>query len=110
MRGTHFTLAATETDEGRPTTGKRFGRSAMAARAASGGAPAWETTLTATVQVGDPPPSVESVREASARQINGGGLLGGDDSVGGKIHTGKTLFIGKIPSTRSQGGLEPNPN
>jgi hypothetical protein len=40
------------------------------------------------------------VREASARQINGGGLFGGDSSIGGKIHTGETLFIGKIPSTR----------
>jgi hypothetical protein len=66
-------------------------------RAASSGALARETTLMAVVYVGDPPPSVELVREALARQINGGGLLGGDSSIGGKIHTGETLFIGENP-------------
>jgi hypothetical protein len=35
---------------------------------------------------GAPPPSDESMREALANRIDGGGLLGGDDSVLGEIH------------------------
>jgi hypothetical protein len=75
-------------------TGKRFGCSAMAVRAASGGDPAQEMAPTVAVWAGYPPPSVESMQGASARWIDDGGLLGGGGSVGGKIHMGKVLFIG----------------
>jgi hypothetical protein len=56
------------------------------------------------------------VREALARQINGGGLLGGDGSVGGKIHMGENsiyrgkshLLVAKVDSSRILTKTEPN--
>jgi hypothetical protein len=48
-RNSFCTLTMKETDEGRPATGKRLGRSATVARAASSGAPARETILMAVV-------------------------------------------------------------
>jgi hypothetical protein len=61
VRNSFCTLTVKETDDGRPATGKRLSCSATVARAGSSGALAWETTLMAAVQVGDPPPSVELV-------------------------------------------------
>jgi hypothetical protein len=40
------------------------------------------------------------MRGASARRINGGGLLGGGGSVVSKSAWGMALFIGENPSTR----------
>jgi hypothetical protein len=40
------------------------------------------------VQVGAPPPGIESAWDASARWIDGGSYLGGDNSVLGQICTG----------------------
>jgi hypothetical protein len=56
---------------------------------ALGDDPTPETAPTAAVWVGYPAPSIESRRGASARQINGGGLLGGGDSVGAKFARGR---------------------
>jgi hypothetical protein len=56
--------------------GKRFGCSATAVRAASGGDPAREMAPTAVaVWVRYPPPGVESMQGASPRRIDGDGLL-----------------------------------
>jgi hypothetical protein len=43
---------------------------------------------TAAVQVGAPPPSDDSARDALAGWINDGDLLGGGGSVLGQIHIG----------------------
>jgi hypothetical protein len=55
----------------------RLGRSSTMAGAASNSAPA----PTAVEWVGAPPPIAESALEALARWIDGGGLLGGGNSV-----------------------------
>jgi hypothetical protein len=66
-RNSFCTLTVKEMDEGRLAMGKRLGRSATAARAASDSALAQEIAPAAVVKVGDPSPSVESAQEASAR-------------------------------------------
>jgi hypothetical protein len=73
---------------GRMATRRRLGRPLMALRVAPGGDPTGEIALTAVVWVGYPAPSVESRRGASARRIDGGGLLGGGGSVGAKSARG----------------------
>jgi hypothetical protein len=69
--------------------GKRFGCYATAVGVAFGGAPAQETAPAVAVWARYPPPGVESARDASARRINGGGLLGGGGSVGAKSARGR---------------------
>jgi hypothetical protein len=49
----------------------------MVAGAASGDTLSPRLAPVTTVQAGDPPPSVESARDASAKQIYRSGLLGG---------------------------------
>jgi hypothetical protein len=58
-------------------------------RVAPGGDSTREIALTATVWVGYPAPGIESGRGASARWIDGGGLLGGGGSVGAKSARGR---------------------
>jgi hypothetical protein len=77
-------LTAAATIHRRMTTRRRLGRPLTAVWVAPGGDPTRETTPTATVWVGYPAPGVESRRGASARWIDGGGLLGGGGSVGAK--------------------------
>jgi hypothetical protein len=57
-------------------------------RAASGEAPVPRFTPVVVVQAGAPPPSIESVPDASSRRITGSGLLGGGGSVLGQIRMG----------------------
>jgi hypothetical protein len=47
------------------------------------------------VWVGYPAPGVESMRGASARRIDGGGLLGGGGSVGAKSAWGRGYLLGE---------------
>jgi hypothetical protein len=56
-------------------------RSSTMVGAASSGTPAPRSAPMAVVQAGAPPSSAESAREALARRIDGGGLLGGGSSV-----------------------------
>jgi hypothetical protein len=51
-------------------TGRQLGRSSMVAGMASGGASTPRTPPAATVLVGDPPPSNESVQESSVRRLD----------------------------------------
>jgi hypothetical protein len=74
------------------TIGRRFGCSEVAVRAASGGDPARETALTAAVWAEYPPLGVELMQGASARRIDGGGLLGGSSSVGAKSAWGRSYL------------------
>jgi hypothetical protein len=68
-----------------PAATVRVGRSSTVAGAPSDGAPVPRCAPTVVVQVGAPPPSDESAREALAGWINGGGWLGGRGSVLGQI-------------------------
>jgi hypothetical protein len=58
------------------------------------------------VWVGLVAPGGESMRGASARQIDDGGLLGGGGLVGAKSAWGMALFIGENPSTHRGCGDE----
>jgi hypothetical protein len=79
------------------TMGKRFGCSAMAVRAASGGDSTREMALMAVaVWVRYPPPGVESMQGASPRRINGDGLLWGGGSVGAKSAQGRSYLEGEM--------------
>jgi hypothetical protein len=66
-----------ETGSGMLAAMRRLGQSSTAALAASGGAPSPRFARSVAVQAGAPPPSVESVRDASTRWIDDDGLLGG---------------------------------
>jgi hypothetical protein len=63
---------------------------------ARGDDPTRETAPTAAVWVGYPAPCVESRRGASARRVNGGGLLGGGGSVGAKSTRGRGYLQGEM--------------
>jgi hypothetical protein len=80
-------LKAKETVNGEWTTVARFGQRMAMVRVASGEAPVLRFTLV-VVQAGTPPPSVESARDASARWIDGGRLLGCGGSVSDQISMG----------------------
>jgi uncharacterized membrane protein YgcG len=82
-------LTAVATIHGRMATRRRLRRPLTAVRVSLGGDPTRETAPTATVWVGYPAPGVESRRGASARRIDGGGLLGGGGSVGAKSARGR---------------------
>jgi hypothetical protein len=73
---------------GRLAAMRRLGQSSTAAGAVSGIALAPRFAPVVVVQVGAPPPSLESARDASARRIDGGGLLGGSGSIGAKSARG----------------------
>jgi hypothetical protein len=77
-------LTATATIHGRMAMRRRLGRPLTAVRVAPDVDPTRETAPTAAVWVGYPAPGVESRRGASARRIDGGGLLGGGSLVGAK--------------------------
>jgi hypothetical protein len=66
---------------GWPAMTVRVGRPSTVVGAPSGGALAPRCTPMMVGQAGAPPPSNESARETLARWINGGGWLGGSDSV-----------------------------
>jgi hypothetical protein len=76
-----YSLAVVKMIERRPATRRRLRQSSMAAGAASGGALAPWFAPAVVVQAGAPPPTVELTRNAKARRINGGSLLGGGGSV-----------------------------
>jgi hypothetical protein len=80
-------LKAKETVNGEWATVARFGQHMAMVRAASGEAPVLRFTLV-VVQAGTPPPSVESARDASARWIDGGRLLGCGGSVSDQFSMG----------------------
>jgi hypothetical protein len=82
-------LTAVATIHERMATRRRLGRPLTAVRVAPDGDPTQETAPTAVVWVGHTAPAVESRRRASARRINGGGLLGGGSSVGAKSARGR---------------------
>jgi hypothetical protein len=89
-----------EMDHGRMATRRRLRRPSTAVRVAPGGESTREIAPTAAVWVGYLAPSGESMRGASARRIDGGGLLRGGGLVGAKSARGMALFIGENPSTR----------
>jgi hypothetical protein len=74
-------LTAAATIHGRMAMRRRLGRPSTAVRVAPGEDLTRETASTAAVWVGYPAPGVESRQGASARWIDGGGLLGGEVSV-----------------------------
>jgi hypothetical protein len=78
-------LTAAATIHGRMAMRRRLGQPLTAMRVALGDDPTREIAPTAMVWVGYPAPSIESRRGASARQIDGGGLLGCGGSVGAKF-------------------------
>jgi uncharacterized membrane protein YgcG len=82
-------LMAAATIHGRMATRRRLGRPLTAVRVAPSGDLTRETAPTAAVWVGYPAPGIESRRGASARWIDGGGLLGGGGSVGAKSARGR---------------------
>jgi hypothetical protein len=82
-------LTAVEMDHRRMATRRWLGRPSTAVRVAPGGDPTRETASMAAVWVGYPSLGVESRRGALARWIDGGGLLGGGDSVGAKSARGR---------------------
>jgi hypothetical protein len=93
-------LTAMEMDHRRMATRRWLGRPSTAVRVAPGGELTREIAPTAAVWVGYLAPSGELMRGASARQIDGGGLLGGGGSVGAKSAWEMALFIGENPSPR----------
>jgi uncharacterized membrane protein YgcG len=88
-------LISVETDHGWMATRRRLGQPSTAVRVAPGGESTREIAPTAVVWVGYHAPGGESMRGASARRIDGGGLLGGGGSVGAKSAWGMALFIGE---------------
>jgi uncharacterized membrane protein YgcG len=82
-------LTAVKTDHERMATRRQLGRPSTAVRVAPGGESTREIAPTAAVWVGYLAPDGESMRGASARRINGGGLLGGGGSVGAKSAQGR---------------------
>jgi hypothetical protein len=81
-----------EVDRGGLAIGRQFGCSEAAVLAASGGDLAQETALTAAVWAEYPPLGIESMQSASASRIDGGGLLGCDDSIGAKSAWGRSYL------------------
>jgi hypothetical protein len=77
-------LTAVETDHGRMATRRWLERPSTTLRVAPGGESTREIAPTAAVWVGYLALGGESMRDASARRIDGGGLLGGGGSVGAK--------------------------
>jgi hypothetical protein len=71
-----YKLTTKETIDGLRVTTARLCQSSMTVGATSSGAPALRFTPTVVVLAGAPPPSIESVREVLARQIDDGGLKG----------------------------------
>jgi hypothetical protein len=82
-------LTTAATIHGRMAMRRRLGRPLTVMRVAPGGDPTQETAPMTAVWVGHPAPGVESRRGASARRIDGGGLLGGGGSVGAKSARGR---------------------
>jgi hypothetical protein len=88
-------LTTAETIHGMVATRRQLGRPLTAVRVALGGDLTYEIAPTAAVWVGYPAPGVESRRGASARRIDGGGLLGGGGSVGAKSAREGVIYWGK---------------
>jgi hypothetical protein len=82
-------LTAAATIHGRMATRRWLERPLTAVRVTPGGDPTQETAPTAVVWVGYPAPGIESRRGASARRIDGSGLLGGGGSVEAKSARGR---------------------
>jgi hypothetical protein len=85
-------LTVAATIHGRMATRRWLGRTLTTVRVAPGGNPTRETTPMAAVWVGYPAPGVESRRGASARRIDGDGMLGGEGSVGAKPAWGRVYL------------------
>jgi hypothetical protein len=84
-----YSLVVAKLIEEELVRGRQFGCSEAALRAASGGDLTWETALTVVVWAEYPPLGIESTQGASARRIDGGGLLGSSGSIGAKSTWGR---------------------
>jgi hypothetical protein len=86
---------AAKTAHERPAVVERFGRSSTTAAVVPSGALAPRFATAVVVQAGAPPPSVESVREATALWLDDADLLGRKWlGIGWQGCRGKLLFIG----------------